>query len=175
MLSLWPLEQFIFEIRVLQNKTIEFARTSLSYRPNAALSTGVDRDPRKTSVFAQIRAELFPFLGLRPHVIARSRVQILDLAKTLSYRIENVSVNGRPTGHGHALQTLISLERDDQFTSGLLCPMSPSNHFRIWPAPIPVGACHGTWHVPRERVSETRSPWVTPRRLARLRSNLVCD
>ena len=30
MLSLWPLEQFIFEIRVLQNKAIEFARTSLS-------------------------------------------------------------------------------------------------------------------------------------------------
>ena len=88
---------------------------------------------------------------------------------------ENVSVNGWPTGHGHALQTLIYLERDDQFTSGLLCPMSPSNHFRIWPAPIPAGACHGTWHVPRERVSETRSPWVTPRRLARLRSNLVHD
>ena len=44
---------------------------------------------------------------------------------------ENVSVNGRPTGHGHALQTLISLERDDQFTSGLLCPMPPSNQFRI--------------------------------------------
>ena len=44
---------------------------------------------------------------------------------------ENVIVNGRPTGHGHALQTLISLERDDQFTSGLLCPMPPSNQFRI--------------------------------------------
>ena len=71
---------------------------------------------------------------------------------------DNVSVNGRPTGYGHALQRLISLERDDQFTSGLLCPMSPSNQFRICPAPIPAGACHGTWHVPRERVSETRSP-----------------
>ena len=44
---------------------------------------------------------------------------------------ENVNVNGRPTGHGHDLQTLISLERDDQFTSGLLCPMSPSNQFCI--------------------------------------------
>ena len=43
--------------------------------------------------------------------------------------LENVSMNGRPTGHGHTLQTLISLERDDQFTSGLLCSMSPSNQF----------------------------------------------
>ena len=47
MLSLWPLEQFIFEIRVLQNKTIEFARTSLSYRPIAALSTELTVTPGK--------------------------------------------------------------------------------------------------------------------------------
>ena len=39
----------MFEIRVLQYKTVEFARTSLSYRPIAPLSTGVDRDPRSNS------------------------------------------------------------------------------------------------------------------------------
>ena len=80
MLSLWPLEQFIFKIRVLEYKTVEFARTSLSYRPIAALSTGVHRDPRSIRVFAQICGEIFAFLGLRPSVIARSRVQISDLA-----------------------------------------------------------------------------------------------
>ena len=80
MLSLWPSRQFIFQIRVLQYKTVEFARTSLSYRPIAALSTGVDRHPRLVRVFAQIRGEIFAFLGLRPSVIARFRVQISDLA-----------------------------------------------------------------------------------------------
>ena len=63
-----------------QKKTVQFSRTSLSYRPIAALSTGVDRDPRSIRVFAQIRGEIFAFLGLWPSVIARSRVQILDLA-----------------------------------------------------------------------------------------------
>ena len=48
----------------------------------------------------------------------------------------------------HAFEKLISLERVDRFTSGLLCSMSPFNKFRIWPTPIPAGACHGTWHVP---------------------------
>ena len=33
----------------------------------------------------------------------------------------------RPAGRGHALWTLISLERDDQFTNGHLNTMSPSN------------------------------------------------
>ena len=61
-------------------KTVQFSRTSLSYRPIAALSTGVDRGPRLIRVFAQIRGEIFAFLGLSPSVIARSRVQILDLA-----------------------------------------------------------------------------------------------
>ena len=63
-----------------QKKTVQFSRTSLSYRPIAALSTGVDRGPRLIRVFAQIRGEIFAFLGLWPSVIARSRVQILDLA-----------------------------------------------------------------------------------------------
>ena len=53
----------------------------------------------------------------------------------------------RPNGH-HPFEKLISLERVDRFTSGLLCSMSPFNKFRIWPVPIPTGACHGTWHVP---------------------------
>ena len=45
-------------------KTVQFSRTSLSYRPTAALSTCVDRDPRSIRNFAQIRAEMFVFLGL---------------------------------------------------------------------------------------------------------------
>ena len=64
-----------------------------------------------------------------------------------------------PTRPHHAFEKLISLERVGRFTSGLLCSMSPFNKFRIWPAPIPAGACHGTWHVPSERVSETPYPW----------------
>ena len=63
-----------------KKKTVQFSRTSLSYRPIAALSTGVDRDPRLIRYFAQIRAELFAFLGLWHSAIKRSRVQILDLA-----------------------------------------------------------------------------------------------
>ena len=47
-----------------QKKTEQFSRTSLSYRPTAALSTGVDRDSRPIRNFAQIRAEMFAFLGL---------------------------------------------------------------------------------------------------------------
>ena len=53
----------------------------------------------------------------------------------------------RPAGRGHALWTLISLQWDDHFTNGHLNTMSPSNQSCIWPAPIPAGACHGTWHV----------------------------
>ena len=75
-------------------------------------------------------------------------------------------------GRGHALWTLISLERDDQFTNGHLNTMSPSNQSCIWPVPIPTGACQAR---AGERVSKTPSPSVTPQRLARLRSNLVCD
>ena len=66
---------------------------------------------------------------------------------TSIYR-RKVSMSGRPAGRGHALWTLISLERDDQFTNGHLNTMSPSNQSCIWPVPIPTGACHGTWHVP---------------------------
>ena len=68
---------------LLPQKTAQFSRTSLSYRPIAALSTGVDRRPRSIRIFAQIRAELFAFLGLWHSAIKRSRVQILDLATQL--------------------------------------------------------------------------------------------
>ena len=40
---------------------------------------------------------------------------------------EKSQYDGRPAGRGHALWTLISLERDDQFTNGHLNTMSPSN------------------------------------------------
>ena len=53
-----------------------------------------------------------------------------------------------PTRPHDAFERLISLERVDRFTSGLLCSMSPFNKFRIWPTPIPAGACHGTWQAP---------------------------
>ena len=49
-----------------------------------------------------------------------------------------------PTRHHDAFEKLISLERVDRFTSGLLCSMSPFKKFRIWLTPIPAGACHGT-------------------------------
>ena len=69
-------------------------------------------------------------------------------SESISIYRRKVSMSGRPAGRGHALWTLISLERDDQFTNGHLNTMSPSNQSCIWPVPIPTGACHGTWHVP---------------------------
>ena len=63
-----------------------------------------------------------------------------------------------PTRPNDAFEKLISLELDDRITSGLLCSMSPFNKFRIWPTPLPAGACHGTRHVPSERVSKTSYP-----------------
>ena len=68
-----------------------------------------------------------------------------------------------PAGHGDALETLISLERNDQLKSSLLCSTSPSNRFRIWSIQMPAAtyhdACHGTWYVPSESVvSETPYP-----------------
>ena len=79
-------------------KTVQFSRTSLSYRPIAALSTGVDRNPRSIRHFAQIRAELFAFFGLWHSAIKRSRVQIFDLATTLTYEGEPTAVVVPSTG-----------------------------------------------------------------------------
>ena len=58
----------------------------------------------------------------------------------------------------HAFEKLISLERVDRFTSGLLCSMSPFNKFRIWPTPIPAGVCHGTRHVRRRGCRRHHTP-----------------
>ena len=95
-------------------------------------------------VFHSACADFFWNLSLRAEREARSE-------STSIYR-RKVSMSGRPAGRpagrGHAVWTLISLERDDQFTNGHLNTMSPSNQSCIWPVPIPTGACHGTWHVP---------------------------
>ena len=58
-------------------------------------------------------------------------------------------MSGRPAGHGHAFERLISLELDNQVTSGNLCSMSPFHKFRIWRTPIPTGAAtaRGTCRV----------------------------
>ena len=79
-----------------------------------------------------------------------------------------------PTRSHDAFERLISLERVDRFTSGLLCSMSPFNKFRIWPVPIPTGAWHGTClnkcrcegesaraHVhARRSISRTTAGWI---------------
>ena len=65
-----------------------------------------------------------------------------------------------PTRPRDTFDKLISLERVHRFTSGLLCSMLQFNKFCIWPVPIPAGACHGTRHVPSERVSKTPHPRI---------------
>ena len=57
MLSQCPLDQFILKIRVLLNKTVEFALTCLSCSPIAALSSGSRHYSRKNRFFSQIAKE----------------------------------------------------------------------------------------------------------------------
>ena len=58
-------------------------------------------------------------------------------------------MSGRPAGRGHALWTLISLERDDRFTNGhLIRCHHPINHVFDWYRypPVPAtarGTCRG--------------------------------
>ena len=54
MLSQRPLDQFIFKIRVLLNKAVEFALTCLSCSPIAALSGGSRHYSRKSIFFSQM-------------------------------------------------------------------------------------------------------------------------
>ena len=51
MLSQCPLDQFIFKIRVLLNKAVEFALTCLSCSPIAARSSGGRHYSRKGILF----------------------------------------------------------------------------------------------------------------------------
>ena len=57
MLSQCPLDQFIFKIRVLLNKTVEFALTCLSCSPIAALSSGSRHYSMKSQFFSQMANE----------------------------------------------------------------------------------------------------------------------
>ena len=57
MLSQCPMDQFIFKIRVLLNKTVEFALTCLSCSQIAALSRGSRHYSRKIRFFSQIAKE----------------------------------------------------------------------------------------------------------------------
>ena len=57
MLSQCPLDQFIFKIRVLLNKAVEFALTCLSCSPIAALSSGSRHYSRKSRFFSQMAKE----------------------------------------------------------------------------------------------------------------------
>ena len=73
-------------------KTVQFSRTSLSYRPIAALSNGVDRRPRSIRIFAQIRAELFAFLGLWHCHKKVPRPNLRSRHSTLTYEGEPTAV-----------------------------------------------------------------------------------
>ena len=57
MLSQCPLDLFIFKIRVLVNKAVEFALTCLSCSPIAALSSGSRHYSRKAILFSQMAKE----------------------------------------------------------------------------------------------------------------------
>ena len=52
-----PLDQFIFKIRVLLNKAVEFALTCLSCIPIAALSSGSRHYSTKGILFSQMAKE----------------------------------------------------------------------------------------------------------------------
>ena len=52
-----PFNQFIFIIRVLLNKAVEFALTCLSCSPIAALSSGSRHYTRKGMLFSQMAKE----------------------------------------------------------------------------------------------------------------------
>ena len=73
------LQNQMLVVSLLPQQTVQLSRTSLFYRSFAALSIGAYCDPRSIRNFAQVRAQLFAFLGLWLSVI-RSRVQISDLA-----------------------------------------------------------------------------------------------
>ena len=93
-----------------------------------------------------IEINMFKIMWLRAEREARSEFFCSLLEKSQYARPDQTQPD--PTRPHDAFEKLISLERVDRFTSGLLCSMSPFNKFRIWPVPIPTGACHGTWHVP---------------------------
>ena len=57
MLSQCPMDQFIFKIRVLLNKAVEFALACLSCSPIAALSIGSRHYSRKGILFSQMAKE----------------------------------------------------------------------------------------------------------------------
>ena len=57
MLSQWPLDQFLFKIRVFLNKVVEFALTCLSCSPIDALSSGICHYSRKGIFFSQMAKE----------------------------------------------------------------------------------------------------------------------
>ena len=57
MLSQCPLDQFIFKIQVLLNKTVEFSLTCLSCSPIAALSNGSRHYSGKSQFFSQMAKE----------------------------------------------------------------------------------------------------------------------
>ena len=57
MLSQCPLDQFIFKIRVLLNKEVEFALTCLSCSPIAALSRGSRHYSGKSQFCSQMAKE----------------------------------------------------------------------------------------------------------------------
>ena len=57
MLSQCPLDQFIFKIRVLLNKTVEFSLTCLSCSPIAVLSSGSRHYSGKRQFFSQMAKE----------------------------------------------------------------------------------------------------------------------
>ena len=57
MLSQCPLDKFIFKIRALLNKTVEFYLTCLSFSQIAALSSGSRHYSGKSIFFSQIAKE----------------------------------------------------------------------------------------------------------------------
>ena len=195
MLSQCPLDQFIFKIRVLLNKTVEFALTCLSCSPIAALSSGSRHYSRKIRIFSQIAKEKNALEHCVRLLLAGCRIWLPSLKKVKQHQarlvfgwvtalnVSSDSDSSRECAYIGEKSVWLARSRSlDACISGTGWPMHErSSLFDVTIQSIlyltgtDALRCL-TRHVARaewEGVGDTM-PSVTPRRLARLRSNLVC-
>ena len=196
MLSQSHSDQFIFKIRVLLNKTVEFSITCLSCRPIAALSSGSRHYSGKSQFFLQMAKEEKNALKhwVRP-LHAGCRLWLPSLKKVKQHQarlvfgwVTALNVSSGSDGSrecayiGEKSVWLVRSRSLDACISRTGWPMHErSSLFDVTIQSILYLTGTDTRrclprHVARaesEGVGDT-IPSVTPRRVARLCSNLVC-
>ena len=195
MLTQSPLDQFIFKIRVLLNKTVEFALTCLSCSPIAALSSGSRHYSGKSQFFhkwqkkknaLKHRVRLL-HAGWPPLIAFFKKVKQhqarLVFGWVTASNVSSGSDSSRECAYiGEKSVWLVPSRCLDAYISGTGWPMHErSSLFDVTIQSILYLTGTDTRrclprHVARAEwkgVGDT-IPSVTPRRLARLRSNLVC-